>query len=717
MSIAKRVSARYGLCRTKHKHSFVLRSVFPTWCKIFLLPTGCGMAPKPVEVEQPIQFGEGYEVDLRPRRLRRGSHVLKLERIPLEILVLLVEHSDEIVTREQIVSRIWGQGVFLDTDNSIRGAIRKLRQVLKDDAETPRFIQTVTGQGYRFIASVTNPKEASVAETSEREASAVTNSDRNFMSELDGWLQARRLRLVEQDQDHMAEKAAHAETAHGQGNRSTHRQLLVGAAASLIVGCVVALLVVWAWRRASNLPTASARQIVLAVLPFENLSRDPDQEFFSDGLTEEMIAQVGKLNRNQLRVIARSSVARYKGSKLTAKEIGRELSADYLLQGSVRRWSDRVRITVQLIQAQNQTDLWTESYDSELKDVLAVQDSVVRSIAGQIHLTLTEEQKRRLASSRQTQTEAYVAYLKGRYYWNKRTGDGMQKAEQYFQQAIHSDPTYAAAYSGLADCNSGLAWHGFKAPADALPKAYAAARKAIEINPQSAEAHASLGLVLSHRWDWAEAEAEFRRALELDPQYANAHHWYGDYLSIKGHHDEALSEARRALEVDPLNLMISTWVGLRYYLAHNYFAAIEQNRDSVELDPNFAAAHLLLGEDYVQAGAYVEGVNELKRAAILSGSPLYTAQVAVALAAAGRRHEALRIVHELETTSSKRYVSPYGLAQIYAALNRKDDTFKWLQAAYDDRSVWMGYLGVDPIFDRYRSDLRFQGLLRRIGLL
>ena len=675
------------------------------------------MALKPVKVEHPIQFGEGYEVDLHPRRLRRGSHVLKLERIPLEILVLLLEHSDEIVTREQIVSRIWGQGVFLDTDNSIRGAIRKLRQVLKDDAETPRFIQTVTGQGYRFIASVVNPKEASVAETSEREAPAVTNSDRNLVSELDGWLQARRLRLVEQDQDHPAEKAAHAETAHEPRNRSAHRQLLVGAVACLAVACVMAILAVWAWRRAANPTTALSRKTVLAVLPFENLSRDPDQEFFSDGLTEEMIAQVGKLNRDQLTVVARSSVAKYKGSKLAAKEIGKELSADYLLQGSVRRWSDRVRITVQLIRAQNQTDLWTESYDRELKDVLAVQDSVVRSIAGQIHIALTEEQKTRLASSRQTQPEAYVAYLKGRYYWNKRTGDGMQKAGQYFEQAIHTDPTYAAAYSGLSDCNSGLAWHGFKAPAEALPKAYAAARKAIEINPQSAEAHASLGLVLSHRWDWAEAEVEFRRALELDPQYANAHHWYGDYLSIKGHHDEALSEARRAMEVDPLNLMISTWVGLRYYLARNYSAAIEQNRESIELDPTFAAAHLLLGEDYVQAGAYVEGVNELKKAAILSGSPLYTAQVAVALAAAGRKHEALRIAHELETTSSKRYVSPYGLAQIYATLNHKDDTFKWLQAAYDDRAVWMGYLGVDPIFDRYRSDPRFQGLLRRIGLV
>jgi TolB-like protein/Flp pilus assembly protein TadD len=465
-------------------------------------------------------------------------------------------------------------------------------------------------------------------------------------------------------------------------------------------------------------PIDSTKKTVLAVLPFENLSRDPDQEFFSDGLTEEMIAQVGKLNRDRLAVIARSSVAKYKGSKLTAQEIGKELNADYLVQGSVQRWSDRVRITVQLIQAHHQTDLWTESYERELKDVLAVQDSVVRSIANQIHIALTEEQKTGLANPPQISPEAYLAYLKGRYYWNKRTGDSIQKAEPYFQQAIDSDPLYAAAYSGLADCNSGLAWHGFKAPAEALPKAYFAARKAVEIDPQSAEAHASLGLVLSHRWDWAGAEAEFKRALELDPQYANAHHWYGDYLSIKGRHDDAVSEARRALELDPVNLMISTWVGLRYYMERDYSAAIEQNRESVELDPNFAAAHLLLGEDYLQAGMYGEGVKELRRAATLSGgSPLYTAQVAVALAATGRRRDALRIAHELQMTSKKRYVSPYGLAQIYASLGRKDDAFKWLQAAYADRAVWMGYLAVDPTFDRYRSDQRFQELLRRIGLL
>ena len=537
------------------------------------------------------------------------------------------------------------------------------------------------------------------------------------MSELDDWMQARRLRLVEPDQDRTAETARDGGTAHGPGNRNAYRWLFVGAVASLSAVCLLSFLVVRNWRRVSNPPTHSQDKIVLAVLPFENLSHDPDQEFFSDGLTEEMIAQVGKLNRDRLTVVARSSVAKYKGSNLAAKEIGEELKADYLVQGSVRRSSDRLRITVQLIRAQDQTDLWTESYDRELKDLLAVQDSVVQSIASEIHIALTDGQEKRLAASREISPEAYEAYLKGRYYWNKRTGESMQKAEQYFEQAIDSDPTYAAAYSGLADCNSGLAWHGFKSPAEALPKAYAAARKALEINPESAEAHASLGLAMSHRWDWTGAEAEFRRALQLDPQYANAHHWYGDYLSIRSRHGEAVAEAKRALELDPLNLMISTWVGFRYYMARDSSRAIDRNRNSVELDPNFAAAHLVLGEDYVEAGMHSEAVNELKKAAALSGnSPLYTAQLAVALATAGRTGDALRIAHQLETISRKRYVSPYGLAQIYAATNKNEDTFKWLQAAYADHAVWIGYLAVDPIFDRYRSDERFKDLLRRVGL-
>lgn len=690
--------------------------MFPAWCKIIHLPWRA-MTSQPIGLRQSIRFGEDFELDLRPRRLRRSSRVLKLERIPLEILILLLEHAGEIVSRDEIIARVWGKDVFLDTDNSIRGAIRKVRQVLKDDPEAPRFIQTVTGRGYRFIAPVISAEESPPAELSRPEDPTVSAGEQGLVSELDAWSEDSAPGLRGQGQKRTASQSLGTEVARGQGRRSA-RTWLFGGVVLLAIVCVLSLLAIWGWRRTSSAPTVPQRKTVLAVLPFDNLSRDPDQEFFNEGLTQDIVAQVGKLNPDRLTVIAHSSVAKYKGSTLSAKEIGKELNADYLVQGSVRRAADRVRVTVELIQAQDQTDIWTESYDRELKDVLAVQDSVVRSIASQIHIALTEEQEKRLATPRQLSPAAYEAYLKGRYYWNKRTGESMQKAEQYFQQAIDNDPTYAAAYSGLADCNSGLTWHGFKAPTEALPKAYAAARKALEINPESAEAHASLGLAMSHRWDWTGAEAEFRHALQLDPQYANAHHWYGDYLSIRSRHDEALAEAKHALQLDPLNLMISTWVGLRYYLARDYSHAIEQNRSSVELDPNFAAAHLLLGEDYVQAGLRSEAVDELKRAADLSGdSPIYRAQVAVALALAGRNREALRIAHELETISRKRYVSPYGLAQTYAALNKKEDTFKWLQAAYDDHAVWMGYLAVDPIFDRYRSDQRFQEFLRRIRLL
>ena len=293
----------------------------------------------------------------------------------------------------------------------------------------------------------------------------------------------------------------------------------------------------------------------------------------------------------------------------------------------------------------------------------------------------------------------------------------MAKAALYFEQAISKDPGYGAAYSGLADCNSGLAWHGFMSPAQVLPKAFAAAQKAVEIEPQSAEAHASLALVLDHQWDWARAEVEFRRSLELNSQYANAHHWYGDYLSIQERHDEALVEAKRALELDPLNLMIGTWVGLRYYLARRYDGAIEQSQNTVELDPNFAAAHLILGESYLEDGKYKDGLGELRKAASLSGgSPLYMAQVGVSLALAGEKKEALRVIGELQDISGKRYVSPYGVAQIYAALNDKEQMYKWLEAGYRDRAVWMSYLAVDPVFDSIRSEEHFRDLLRRVGL-
>jgi TolB-like protein/DNA-binding winged helix-turn-helix (wHTH) protein/Flp pilus assembly protein TadD len=606
-----------------------------------------------------------FQLDLKARELHKAGVKVKLQDQPFRVLALLVDRAGQVVTREELRQKVWPTDVYVDFDHGLNNAIKKVREALGDSADSPRFIETLARHGYRFVAPV----------------SAVPGRP--------------------------SEPRVHF------GSRTLRNAALIG----LTGASLLAALLFWAWHGSAMRATPSSEKLILAVLPFDNLSRDPDQEFLSDGLTEEMIAQLGKQNPERLTVISRGSVAKYKGSSLAANQIGRELHADYLVQGSVRRAPDRVRITVQLIQVRDQTDVWAETYDRELKDMLTLQDSVARTIANQIHIALTSGPQTRLPSRPNLDPEAYEAYLKGRYYWNKRTAEGMQKAQVYFQRAISKDPSYGAAYSGLADCNSGLTWHGFTSPAETLPVAKAAALKAIEIDPQSAEAHASLALVLHHKWDWPEAEAEFKRALQLNPRYANAHHWYGDYLSVRGRHDEALVEAKKALDLDPLNLMIGTWVGLRYYLAHKYDRAIEQGRNTVELDPNFAAAHLVLGESYVQIGLHEKGLAELQSAASLSGNnPLYLAQVAVAYALEGRKAEALQIITQLQTTSSKRYVSPYGLAQIYAALDDKEQTFKWLQIAYDDRAVWMSYLAVDPVFDGYRADQRFQDLLGRVRL-
>jgi TolB-like protein/DNA-binding winged helix-turn-helix (wHTH) protein/Flp pilus assembly protein TadD len=620
-------------------------------------------APSPLT--SVVRFGV-FQLDLKARELHRAGVKIKLQEQPFRVLALLVDRAGQVVTREELRQKVWPTDVYVAFDQGLNNAIKKVRDALGDSADSPRFVETLARHGYRFVAPVS--------------AAGGRPSGPRFHFDL--------------------------------------RTVRTAAWIGLTTAALLAVLAYWAWHGLAMRAGPPSEKVILAVLPFENLSRDPDQEFFSDGLTEELITQLGKINPERLTVIARGSVAKYKGSSLAANQIGRELRADYLIQGSVRRASDRVRITVQLIQVQDQTALWAESYDRQLKDILVLQDSVTRTIANQIHITLTPGQQARLPSARKLDPEAYDAYLKGRYYWNKRTVDGMQKAVIYFQQAIDKDPAYGAAYSGLADSNSGLTWHGFTSPAETLARANAAALKAIEIEPQSAEAHASLALVLHHRWDWTGAEAEFKRALQLDPHYANAHHWYGDYLSVWGRHEQALLEAKQALDLDPLNLMIGTWVGLRYYLARKYDPAIEQGRNTVELDPNFAAAHLLLGEAYVQKGLHEKGLAELQRAAGLSGnSPLYLAQVAVAQASAGRKTEALRIVAQLQGLSSSRYVSPYGIAQIYAALNDKEQTFKWLQIAYDDRSVWMSYLAVDPVFDGFRSDQRFHDLLRRVRLL
>jgi TolB-like protein/DNA-binding winged helix-turn-helix (wHTH) protein/Tfp pilus assembly protein PilF len=627
-----------------------------------------------------MRFGP-FEADLRSGELRKHGVRLKLQDQPFQVLTLLLEHAGDIVTREELRQRLWPADTFVDFDTGLNSAVKKLRDVLADSADQPRYIETIPRRGYRFVAPLVDPSPATVP-SSEPETHEFASS-----------------------------QPASSVVPAAESFSLTRLRLLFAAAVLLLL--FVAVFLVY-----RNTGAGGARRPViksLAVLPLKNLSGDASQEYLADGMTEALIGRLSEIHN--IRVVSRTSVTCFKDTHLSVPEIARTLQVDAIVEGSVIRDGNRIRVHAQLIRAATDEHFWSEAYDRDLRDVLSLQSSVAQSIARKVEVTISGEEHARLSAARTVDREAYEAYLKGRYYWNKRTADSMPKAALYFEQAISKDPRFGAAYSGLADCNSGLAWHGFMSPAEVLPKAYAAAQKAVEIDPQSAEAHASLALVLEHKWDWAGAEVEFKRALALNPQYANAHHWYGDYLSIQGRHDEALVEAKRALELDPLNLMIGTWVGLRYYLARRYDDAIEQSRNTVDLDPNFAAAHLILGESYVQQGKHKEGLDELQKAASLSGdSPLYMAQVGVSLALAGEKKEALRVIRELQDTSGKRYVSPYGFAQIYATLNDKQQTYKWLEVAYRDRAVWMSYLAVDPVFDSIRSEARFRDFLRRVGL-
>ncbi len=609
----------------------------------------------------------------------------RLQGQPFQVLRVLLERRGEIVTRDELKQFLWPADTFVDFDDGLNTAIRKIRDALGDSAEKPRYIETIPRRGYRFVGQLSDVAPTALPLVVKEESSQQKNA---ASSASDSTVLATQKALL-----------------------PTHWRMLLAGVAVLAVFSVALVL----YRSSSAKGAKPAPIKSLAVLPLTNLSGDPNQEYLADGMTEALIGRLAGIHN--LRVISRTSVTRFKDTHLSLPEIARTLQVDAIVEGSVIRDGNRIRVHAQLIRAATDEHFWSEVYDRDLRDVLNLQSDVAQSIARKVEVTITGEEHARLSSARTVDPEAYEAYLKGRYYWNKRTADSMPKAAFYFEQAIGKDPGDGAAYSGLADCNSGLAWHGFLAPTDSLPKAYAAAQKAVEIDPQSAESHASLALVLDHQLDWSGAEAEFKRALELNPQYANAHHWYGDYLSIQGRHDEALAEAKRALELDPLNLMIGTWVGLRYYLARKYDGAIEQSQNTVDLDPNFAAAHLILGESYMQQGKHKEGLDELQKAADLSGnSPLYMAQVGVSQALAGERKEALRVIRELQDTSGKRYVSPYGVAQIYAALNDKEQTYKWLDTAYRDRSVWMSYLAVDPVFDSIRSETRFRDLLQRVGL-
>ena len=457
----------------------------------------------------------------------------------------------------------------------------------------------------------------------------------------------------------------------------------------------------------------------LAVLPLDNSCADPNAEYLSDGITESIINNLSQLRG--LRVMARSTVFRFKGRGFGPQEVGRALGARAVLTGRVLQLGDRLVIRAELVDTADGTQIWGEQYDGHVSDVLAVQEEIAKRISEKLQLRLTSEERGQLAGRHTEITEAYHAYLRGRYFWNKRTENGLKKGIEHFRQAIEIDPCYAQAYAGLADSYVVLGSFGVGAlaPAEAFPRAKEAAVRALEIDGTLAEARAALAYALAnYNWDWAGAQREFLRAIELKPACTTAHHWYGlIYLTAMGCLDEAFAEVRRAHELEPLSLNINTDFGFLPYLMRQYDRAIDEYRKALELDQNFIYTHWKLGLAYEQKEMYEEAIKEFYKAIALSGG---SAQALVLLghtyAVSGRRGEALKVLDELGELSKRRYVSSYRVAAIHLGLEDKERAFEWLERAYEERDSWLAWLKVDPVLDDLRSDPRFADLVRRVGL-
>jgi TolB-like protein/DNA-binding winged helix-turn-helix (wHTH) protein/Tfp pilus assembly protein PilF len=631
-----------------------------------------------------VRFGT-YEVSLQSGEVRKSGLRIRVQQQPIKLLEVLLEHPGEVVTREELRSRVWPDESFGDFDQALNIAVAKLRSALGDSAENPRFIETLPKRGYRFIADV------SVVDADTRRKRSESVAGDLPATEPAHKLQAAELAVVPKRRLWPA------------------RRVIVGLA--LVVS--LPILAVWLFHSGSRAP-AGIRS--LAVLPLDNLSGDASQNYFADGMTDELITDLAQISA--LRVISRTSVMAYKGARKPLPQIARELNVDAVVEGSVLRSGDQVRVTAQLIEASTDKHLWSQSYEGELRDTLALQSRMARAIADQIRINLTPQEQAALKNVKVVNPEAYESYLKGRYFWNKRTADGLKVALAYFNQAIEEDPKYPQAYSGLADTYALLGdWqYAVMPPKEAFPRAKAAAIKALELDSALGEAHNSLAFVLDgFDWDFDAASKEFHRAIELNPGYATAHHWYAWHLSLLGRFDEAIAEMKKAQNLDPLSLIINADLAELLILADAYDESIRQSRKTIEMDPNFAVAHNQLAQAYLQKHMYADAVAELKRAVQLSGdSPTCIANLARAYVASGKRSEALALLSDLKKRSNPTYSNAPEIAIIYVSLGDTDKAMNWLEKGYDERFN-PGVL-LRPGFDPLRSDSRFQNLEHRVGL-
>jgi TolB-like protein/Tfp pilus assembly protein PilF len=592
------------------------------------------------------KFGT-FEIDLRARELRKGGIRIRLQDQPFEILAMMLDRPGEVVTREELRQRLWPAGTFVDFEHSLNAAVKRLRSALGDDADNPRFVETMHRRGYRFIAPVESP-------------------------------------------DNGSRGAAHAPVP-----RAIVRAHTEGACARLVV------------------------------LPFANLSNDPMQEYFSDGLTEEMITQISRLLPNRLGVIARTSSMRFKHSGKSASEIGQELSVDYLLEGSVRREGDRVRITAQLIESRTETHLWAETYDRRLEESLLLQSDVAARIAQSLAMELVPDHRDALERVHPRQAEAYQAYLKGRFHWNRTGDEGLQTAITYYERALELDPGFAEAHAAMARGQIALADFSHQPGRDALVRARVAALRCLELDPGMADAHVALAEVQkSLDWNWTAAEATYRNALALSPSCDLVHSYYSRFLAVMSRLDEARREIDRAATLDPLCLAVGTTGAWVRYVAGDFEEAVERLHHTLEMDASYLFARRLLGAAYVGAGMHREGIAELERACrghvpddrAHMGGAVSLAWLAHARAAAGQRDDAYSLLRQLSDLRQDRYVPAYHVALVHTGLGDKDAAFGQLSQACAERDPAVIQVAVEPRFAPLRDDPRFAALLAELCL-
>ncbi|HMD98514.1 MAG TPA: winged helix-turn-helix domain-containing protein [Terriglobia bacterium] len=572
-----------------------------------------------------IRFG-AFEVNLQARELHRRGLRLKIEEKPFQILAALLERPGQLITRQELRQRLWTPDTYVDFDRNLNTAVNKLRDTLGDSAENPRFVETLSRRGYRFIQPVEMAKGTTLPAAPESEA---INS--------------------------------------------------------------------------------------IAVLPFENTSGDPEVDYLSDGITESLISNLSQLAG--VRVMARSTVFRYRGRGVDPLEVGRELRVHAVLTGRLVQRGDTLVIGAELVSTDSGFRLWGEQYNRKLPDIFEVEEKISREISERLRLRLTGEEKKRLTKRYTENAEAYRDYLKGRYCYFKMNEEGLGKSIGYFQDAILKDPHYALAYSGLADTYGLYGLFGLMPPREVMPRARELSRIALSLDDGLAETHASLASIKkSYEWDWVGAENEYLRALELNPNYATGHHWYADFLSSMGRSEEAMQEIHTAQELDPLSLVISMEVAWNWYMARQYEQSLEQSLKTLEIEPSFTPAQHTLGLAYLQLGKHTEAIRAFEKAKKGSGGNLVAlAALGHAYAASGEERQANKALSELGKIAQRRYVPHYWSAIVHAGLGQQDEGFECLEKACEERDVWLVWLKAEPRFDNLRSDPRFENLLRRIN--